>query len=104
MSPNTNSDLPTFCENTQESPDRQILTGAPVDHSLGNRNADLTQTEWEKSIDAANGLRGAGGHPPTEEDFAGLLTPEGDSGDIVGKDISDSAFVFGEDGSLGGTL
>ena len=97
-------DKPVFRDAAQETADRAILAGAPVDHSLGNRNAALTETPREKAIDAANGLRGVGGHAPTEEDFAGLLTPEGDSGDTVGSDISDRTFVFGEDGSLGGTL
>ncbi len=96
-------DKPVFRDAAQETADRAILAGAPVDHKLGNRNAALTETPYEKAIDAANGLRGAAGHTPTAEDFAGLLTPEGDSGDTVGTDVSDRTFVFGEDGSLGGT-
>ena len=38
------------------------------------------------------------------EDFDGLLTPEGASGATVGSDVADRTLVFGEDGSLGGTL
>jgi len=97
-------DKPVFRDAAQETADRAILAGAPVDHTLGNRNAALTETSREKAIDAANGLRGAGGHTPTEKDFAGLLAPEGDSGDTVGSEVSNRTFVFGEDGSLGGTL
>ena len=93
-------DKPVFRDGAQETADRAILAGAPVDHTLGNRNAALTETEFEKSIDAANGLRGAAGHTPTAEDFDGLLTPEGDSGDTVGKDISNRTLVFGDDGTL----
>jgi len=97
-------DKPVFHDGAEESADRAILAGAPVDHSLGNRVAALTETPREKAIDAANGLRGGGGRKPTPEDFDGLLTPAGSSGDIVGSDVTDSVFIFGEDGSLGGTL
>ena len=37
---------------------------------------------------------------PTEADFADVLTPEGNSGDIFGSDISDSTGV--NNGSLDG--
>jgi hypothetical protein len=37
------------------------------------------------------------------EDFADVLSPEGDSGDVVGTDISDDPWEFGETGSTGGT-
>ena len=98
------SDKPAFRDDAAETADRAILAGAPVDHSLGDRNAALTETPYEKEIDAANGLRGHGGRTPTAEDFDGLLAPEGQSHDTVGTDISDATLVFGEDGSLGGTL
>ena len=49
------------------------------------------------------GLRGAQGHTPEPEDFDGLLTPEGNSGDVFGTDVVGSPFVYGEDGSTGGT-
>ena len=39
----------------------------------------------------------------TPEDFDGLLTPEGNSGDVFGTDVVGSPFVYGEDGSTGGT-
>ena len=97
-------DKPAFRDGAAETADRAILSGAPVDHSLSDRNAALTETPREKEIDAANGLRGHGGRTPTQEDFDGLLTPEGDSHDTVGTDVSDRTLVFGEDGSLGGTL
>jgi len=97
-------DKPAFCDAAAETADRAILAGAPVDHSLGNHVAAVTETPREKEIDAANGLRGAGGRTPTAEDFDGLLTPAGVSGDIVGSDIAERTLVFGEDGSLGGTL
>ena len=95
-------DKPAFRDGADEIADRAILAGAPVDHALGNRNAALTETPREKEIDAANGLRGSAGRPPTEADFDGLLTPAGDSRDTVGTDISNRTLVFGEDGSLGG--
>lgn len=98
------SDKPAFRDGADEIADRAILAGAPVDHSLGNHNAALTETPREKEIDAANGLRGSAGRAPTAEDFDGLLTPAGNSHDTVGTDISDRTLVFGEDGSLGGTL
>ena len=97
-------DKPAFRDEAAEIADRAVLAGAPVDHTLGNRNAALTETPREKEIDAANGLRGHGGRTPTEEDFDGLLTPAGDSQDTVGSDVSNRTLVFGEDGSLGGTL
>ena len=93
-------DKPAFRDGADEIADRAILAGAPVDHTLGDRNAALTETPFEKEIDAANGLRGSGGRTPTEEDFDGLLTPAGDSHDTVGTDVADSVLVFGNDGSL----
>ena len=38
---------------------------------------------------------------PTEDDFADVLSPEGDSGDIVGSDVNDS--VVASNASIGGT-
>ncbi len=38
---------------------------------------------------------------PTEEDFADVLSPEGNSGDIVGSDVNDSTMA--SDASIGGT-
>ncbi|MES2461431.1 MAG: hypothetical protein V4671_12685 [Armatimonadota bacterium] len=38
---------------------------------------------------------------PTEADFADVLTPEGNSGDIVGSDVSDG--IGPSNDSLGGT-
>ena len=93
-------DKPAFRDGADEVADRAILAGAPVDHTLGDRNAALTETPYEKKIDAANGLRGSGGRTPTEEDFDGLLTPAGVSHDTVGTDVDDSVLVFGNDGSL----
>ncbi len=94
------SDKPAFRDGADEASARAILAGAPVDHTLGDRNAALTETPYEKDIDAANGLRGHGGRTPTDADFDGLLTPAGDSGDTVGTGISDRTLVFGDDGSL----
>lgn len=96
----TQSDKPAFRGQAEEAADRAILAGAPVDHTLGDRNAALTETPYEKDIDAANGLRGAKGRTPTAEDFDGLLTPEGNSVGTVGTDVNDSVLVFGDDGSL----
>ncbi len=95
-------DKPVFHDSAEETADRAILAGAPIDHSLSNHVAAVTETPYEKAIDAANGLRGTQGRVPTAEDFDGLLTPAGSSGDTVGTDVSDSTLVFGEDGSLGG--
>ena len=100
----TPSDTTLFRDAAEETADRAVLAGAPVDHSFSNRVAEITETPREKEIDAANGLRGHGGRVPTPEDFDGLLTPEGDSGDTVGSEVSNRSLVFGEDGSLGGTL
>ena len=97
-------DKPAFRDGADEIADRAILAGAPVDHTLGDRNAALTETPLEKEIDAANGLRGHGGRTPTDADFDGLLAPAGNSGGTVGTDVSNDTLVFGEDGSLGGTL
>jgi len=72
------------------------------DH-LGDMVAAQTETADEFEIDRANGLRGATGRVPQPEDFTDVLSPEGDSGGAVGTDISDSPWVFGEDGSTGGT-
>lgn len=96
-------DKPVFHDSAEETADRAILAGAPIDHHLSNRVADMTETLYEKEIDAANGLRGATGRTPTAEDFDGLLTPEGNSGDTVGTEVSNRTLVFGDDGSLGGT-
>ncbi len=95
---------PAFRDQAEEVADRAVLGGAPIDHSLANEIAAKTETPQEAAIDAANGLRGAKGRAPRPEDFEGLLTPEGNSGDIVGSDIgAGSPFVFGKDASLGET-
>ena len=39
---------------------------------------------------------------PTEADFEDVLSPEGDSGDIAGSDVSDGTSV--NNASLGGTI
>lgn len=39
---------------------------------------------------------------PTEADFADVLSPEGNSGDIVGSDVSDSTQA--SNASIGGTI
>lgn len=96
-------DKPVFQDGAEETADRAVLAGAPIDHRFSDRVAALTETPYEKAIDAANGLRGTGGRKPMPEDFDGLLTPEGSSGDTVGAEVTDNVFVFGEDGSLGGT-
>lgn len=72
--------------------------------SLGDVVAEMTESAAEAEIDAANGLRHKGGRQPVQEDFDGLLTQDGCSGDIVGRDISDDPYSFGETGSTGGTL
>ncbi len=95
---------PAFRDQAEETADRAILGGAAIDHTLANEIAARTETPEEAAIDAANGLRGTKGRTPRPEDFEGLLTPEGNSGDIVGSDIgTGSPFVFGKDASLGET-
>jgi hypothetical protein len=92
-------DKPAYRDAAQETADRAILGGAPLDHTLADEVAAVTSTPQEAAIDARMGLRGAPGRQPEPEDFAEVLTPEGNSGDIVGADITDSPFVYGEDGS-----
>lgn len=79
-------------------------TPADTDRVLANEIAHATESPQEAAIDAANSLRSPGGRTPQPEDFAGLLTPAGNSGDIVGSDIdSGRPFVWTDDGDLGGT-
>lgn len=73
-------------------------------HTLGDVVAARTESAREAEIDAANGLRHHSGRSPTPEDFDGILSPEGNSGDTTGSEVVDSAFVFGETGSTGGTM
>ena len=74
-----------------------------ADKVLGNEVAAKTETPYEAAIDAANGLRGQGGRRPTPEDFADVLSPEGNSGHTVGSDITDHLLDLSDDGSLGAT-
>ena len=98
------SSAPVFHDAAEEAASRAVLGGAHTDHTLANHIAAVTETPEEAAIDAANGLRGHGGRTPQPEDFADILPPEGNSGDIVGSDVgTGSPFVFGEDGSLGDT-
>lgn len=69
---------------------------------LGDVVAAVTESRLEAEIDARNGLRGRFGRRPVPADFDGLLTPEGNSGDVVGVDILDDPFALGETGSTGG--
>lgn len=104
MSSGERASAPAFRDRAEEAADRAVLGGTPIDHSLANEIAAITETPEEAAIDAANGLRGSKGRTPRPEDFEGLLTPEGNSGDIVGSDIGiGSPFVFGKDASLGDT-
>ena len=42
---------------------------------------------------------------PTPEDFEGLLTPAGNSGDVFGADVTEGTLLdLGEDGATKGTL
>jgi hypothetical protein len=66
--------------------------------SLGDAVAALTETPFEALIDGHNGLRHPMGRRPLPTDFDGLLSPEGNSGDVVGEDISDPLFSLGEAG------
>ncbi len=92
-------DKPAYRDAAQETADRAVLAGAPIDHSFSNTVAALTETPHEAEVDARNGLRGTKGRTPQPEDFDGLLTPAGDSGDIAGSAVSDSVFMLGEDGT-----
>ena len=77
----------------------QIFVGASDNYALADVVAAKTETPEEAEIDLRNGLRRHAGRRPTPEDFEGLLTPEGNSGDIVGSEIRESTWVFGEDGT-----
>jgi hypothetical protein len=82
-----------------------IMGDTAGDVRLGDIVAAKTETRAEAEIDAVNGLRRHGGRRPQPEDFADILTPEGNSGDTVGSEIDkDDVFMFGEDGSTGGTI
>jgi len=72
-------------------------------HRLGDVVAQRTESAEELAIDRSNGLRGVPGRRPRPEDFTDVLTPEGANGDVVGSEITDDPWVFGEDGSTGGT-
>jgi hypothetical protein len=92
-------DMPVYADAAAEAENRAILAGGTVDHALADQVAAATETPAEALIDERMGLRGAAGRTPQPEDFAEVLSPEGNSGDIVGSDVTDSPFVFGEDGS-----
>ena len=97
-------DKPTYRDAVEENSDRAVLAGASLDHQLGDAVAAKTESPFEAEIDKRNGLRQHTGRTPVPEDFDGLLTSEGNSGDVVGADVTDSVFVLGEDGSTGRTL
>lgn len=71
---------------------------------LGDVIAAVTETPQEAEIDARNGLRHRGGRRPVPADFEGLLSPDGNSGDVVGAEVGGDPFALGETGSTGGTL
>lgn len=64
--------------------------------NIGDEVAALTETPKEAEIDYKNGLRHHGGRKPVPADFADILTPEGNSGDIFGTDIIDDPFDINE--------
>ena len=92
-------DKPAYRDGAEETADRAILAGAPVDHALADHVAAVTSTPQEAAIDARMGLRGAPGRAPQPEDFAEVLSDAGNTEGVFGADISDSPFVYGEDGS-----
>lgn len=92
-------DDPLYTDDADLAAANAILAGAPADHRQADVIAAATETPAEAEIDARMGLRGAKGRVPRPEDFNDVLSPEGNSGDVVGSDISDSPFVYGEDGS-----
>ena len=96
--------MEAFVDPVPALPAADVLSAGALrpDHP-GDYVAAQTETAQEFAIDRANGLRGAAGRPPQPEDFADVLSPEGDSGDAVGTEIIDDPWVFGEDGSTGGT-
>jgi hypothetical protein len=67
---------------------------------IGDEVAAATESTEEMRIDAINGLHGHGGRTPRPEDFADVLTPEGNNGDIVGDEIGDPLISIGGDSSL----
>ena len=60
-----------------------------------NVNADAVETPAEDPL-LAHMIR-----VPDEDDFAEVLSPEGNSGDLVGSDVSHSTIV--SDAAVGGT-
>lgn len=106
ISPTGNPDKPvdhdTADDAADDAADKSTGGGMHTDHTLANEIAAITETPTEAAIDAANGLRGQKGRTPTPEDFEGLLTPAGNSGDIVGTEIgTGTPYSYGENGSLG---
>ena len=85
-----------------ESYDKHKATAEidPAEKLFGVAVAAQTETLAEAEIDARNGLRGVAGRRPVPEDFEDILTSAGNSGDIVGSDISDSPFAIGETSSI----
>jgi hypothetical protein len=71
-----------------------------ADPDLGDEIAAATETPYEMEIDAINGLHGHGGRRPRPEDFADVLNPEGNSGDVVGGEVIDPLIDLGGDGTV----
>ena len=87
------NDVPLESANSHQEADRIHSEPAPSGNATGENSAEVL------------GDRSMLDHMirrPTEEDFADVLTPEGNaSGDIVGSDVSDGIGVSND--SLGGT-
>jgi hypothetical protein len=71
-----------------------------ADPDLGDEIAAATETPYEMEIDAINGLHGHGGRRPRPEDFADVLVPEGNSGDVAGSEVGDPLISIGGDPTL----
>ena len=100
------TDTPVFQDSgAGEAGSRPSLGEAHLNHRLADEIAAKTETPREAAIDAANGLRSPGGRKPVPEDFEGILTPAGNTGGVVGADVTEgSTFVFGKDSTVSGTL
>ena len=102
-------DGPTDADRAEVDPETQSRVGLTelIEEEqvpLGDVIAAVTESPTEAEIDARNGLSHRGGRRPIPADFDGLLTPDGNSGDVVGTAIADDPFALGETGSTGGTL
>lgn len=99
------TETPVFHDPAEQQADQTAIGVTHLDHRLADEIAAKTETPYEAAIDAANGLRSHGGRAPVPEDFEGILTPAGNSGGVVGTDVTEgSTFTIGRDSTTKGTI